>query len=131
MLITGITVDFARVFQGSIALQSAVRNAAEAAATQSTSSSEALATARRIVCTETAGMPGSAGTPPSCSSPTVGVPSFSRSTTAPGASARYPIATAQVSATMPFRMLFSYPLMAPGGEWTLDAAATFQIIQGR
>lgn len=120
----GAAVDLSRVYQGWIDLQSAARQAAEYAATSDTTSTAAQTDARSSVCTQ---MTGSA----SCASPTVSVPSFSSSTTAPGASDTHPVVTVTVLASMPFRTLFAYPFFTQNGAWTLRASVTYSVIQGR
>jgi Flp pilus assembly protein TadG len=120
----GAAVDIARVYQAWNVLESATRNAAEYAATNDTTSAAALSDAGRIVCAET-------GNPVGCSSPTVAISSFTRSTTAAGASPTYPIATVTVSTTLAFRTFFAYPVFTQGGAWMLSSSQTYSIVQGR
>jgi Flp pilus assembly protein TadG len=138
LTIVGATIDFARLYQAWIGLQAATRVAAEYVAANDTTSAQALSDARRFVCTQTQGMPGfqaSALAAPNninqCTQPTVTVPSFTRSTTAAGASAAYPVGSATVTTSMPFRMFFSYPLLTQNGTWTLRATESYSIVQGR
>ena len=131
MLFFGATVDFARVFQTWIALESATRDAAEAAAMTATTSSEAATIAQSTICTQASGLPGYVANGGGCSQPAVAIGSFTRSTTAPGATTKNPIATVTVTASMPFRALFSYPLFTQNGAWTVRASATYAIVQGR
>jgi len=138
LTIFGMTLDFARLYQGWISLQAATRVAAEYTAGTSTTLSNAQTTARRFVCSQTQGMPGfQASTLPApnnidqCVQPSVTVTAFTRSTTDPGASAYNPIGAATVQATMPFRMFFSYPLLTNSGTWTLTATESYRVVQGR
>jgi Flp pilus assembly protein TadG len=134
LTLLGAAVDVARLYQGWITLEGATRDAAEYAASFSTTSSGASSEAQRIVCTQAATLPGFAappGNPTACTSPAVTVTSFSRSTTAQGASATYPIATVTVTSTLPFRTLFGYPLFTQNGAWTLTSTQSYAIIQGR
>jgi Flp pilus assembly protein TadG len=133
----GATIDFARLYQGWITLEGATRDAAEFAATYSPDAATAQSDARRVVCNQTRNLPGfqrGAGVPPAsidaCTSPTVTVTSFSVSTTAPGATDRFPLGSATVRATVPFQTLFPYPFLAQG-TWTLSSTQSYSIIQGR
>jgi Flp pilus assembly protein TadG len=133
----GATVDFARLFHGWITLQSATRAAAEYAATNTANSTSALTEARKVVCVQTQNLPGfqaGAGSPPTstetCTAPSVSIVSYTLSTTAAGASTRYPIATVSVRSSLPFTTLFPYPFL-PKGVWTLSSTQSYSIIQGR
>lgn len=133
----GLTIDFARVFQAWIALESATRDAAEAAATKAPDSSSALTIAQRTICLQAQTVPGfQRGGSPSpadverCAVPNVSA-AFNLSTTAAGASSRYPIGTATIHASLPFSPLFPYPLITQDGHWTIATSATFSIVQGR
>jgi Flp pilus assembly protein TadG len=130
----GAAVDASRVYGAWIALESATRNAAEYAAQFNTTSAAASADAQRIVCAETSGVPGFTsppGNPAGCTSPTVTVTAFTRSSTAAGASTKYPIASVTVQTTLPFRTFFAYPFLTQDGAWTLTATSAFSIVQGR
>jgi Flp pilus assembly protein TadG len=134
LTMVGAAVDVARLYQGWITLEGATRDAAEYAATKTTTSSAATTEAQRIICTQTANVPGftaPVGNPTACTSPTVNVTSFNVSTTATGASATYPIATVTVRATLPFRTFFGYPLFTQNGAWTLTSTQSFSILQNR
>ena len=134
LTMVGAAIDLARLYQGWITLEGATRDAAEYAATKDATSSSALTDAKTIICTQTAALPGfaaPAGQPTNCTSPAVSVPSFAVSTTATGASTTYPIATVTVTATLPFRTFFGYPLLTQGGAWTLSSTQSYSIIQGR
>lgn len=131
----GGATDFARAFQASITLESSVRNAAEYVALYSADSTAAGTDAKRVVCLESTGVPGyTPGTGPdpdeNCTNPTVAVATFGVSTTDPGASVKYPIGTAKVTASVPFQTLLPYPFL-PNGTWTLGADATYSVVRGR
>ena len=134
----GLTVDFARVFQAWLTLESATRDAAEAAATSATDSAGALSIARRTVCLQAQDLPGftpsglaSPQDVEQCAAPSVTVTSFNLSTSAPGASTRYPIGSATVRSTLPFRPLFAYPVITQDGTWTIVVSTSISIVQGR
>ena len=131
--ILGGAVDFARIYQASITLQSAARNAAEAAATEATTPAQAEALAREIVCVETQKLsgfvPGMGGDVATCTAPAVTV-TFTTSESAAGAAPGYPLASATVSATLDFAMLFPWPFL-PEGDWTLDPSQSYSIVQNR
>lgn len=134
----GLTIDFARVFQVWMTLESATRDAAEAAATSATTSSSAQSLARQTVCLQARTLPGfqpSSSPSPNdvnqCVAPNVTVPSFSVSTTAAGATSTYPIGSATVQTSVPFRTLFAYPFVTQNGTWTVVTRATFSVVQGR
>jgi Flp pilus assembly protein TadG len=134
LTLVGAAVDIARVYQAQITLEGATRDAAEYAATYETTSAAALASATARVCTQMASIPGRVGSPsdPStCTQPAVAVSNFSVSTTATGASTKYPIGTVTVTSTFPFRPLFAYPLITQNGAWTITATETYSVIQGR
>jgi len=131
----GGATDLARVYQASLTLESAVRNAAEYVATNSADSAAAAVDAQRIVCLETSKLPGFVtGTGPqpleTCTAPAVTVPTFSVSTSAVGATAKNPIGTAKVRATLTFSMLFAYPFL-PSHSWTLSADASYSVVRNR
>jgi Flp pilus assembly protein TadG len=131
--LVGAGIDFARAFAGSITLESATRNAAEAAAYEALNLSEAQGTAREVVCIETQDLPGfvpgGGGDIDSCTNPTVTV-TYSRDASAPGANSRYPLVTATVTTTLDFSMVVPWPFL-PEGSWTLGTTQTFEILQGR
>ncbi len=133
LTLVGGALDVARVFQANNVLESAARNAAEYVASYSTASTAAT-DAATIICKETKSIPGyvaNASSPGGCSSPTVTITSFSVSTTAPGALALYPVASVVLTATVPFRTLYPYPLFTQNGAWTLRSTQSYSIAQGR
>jgi Flp pilus assembly protein TadG len=133
----GLTIDFARVYQAWITLESATRDAAEYAATSATSSGDATTKAKKTVCLQATSVPGftrsSLASPndvEQCTSPSVTV-SFSTSTSAPGATQLNPLGTATVQTSLPFNTLIAWPFLTTNGTWTISSAATFSVIQGR
>ena len=135
----GVTIDFARVFQAWITLDSATRDAAEYAATNGTDSNDALSKAKLTICTQSQNIPGfrrstmaSPNDVNQCLSPTVTVVSWSTTTSGTaGASPSYPIATVTIQSTVPFTPLFAYPFLTRNGTWTVTSQATFSIAQNR
>lgn len=136
----GASLDVARLFQAWITIEAAARDAAEYAATTPTTvdAGGALVDARRIVCLQAQGLPGFAagsGTPPTsietCASPSVTITSFSVSTTAPGATSKYPIGSATVHVSLPFEPLFAYPFITQNGALTLGTSKSFSIVRNR
>jgi hypothetical protein len=141
LAIVGISVDMARVYQANIALEGATRNAAEYVATfcpdNNTLKQPCLPSpevvARTIICSETQGMAGHSGGSSNCTSPAVSIVYLADPplATAPGGTANNPIGSATVQATLPFQMLFSYPLLTQDGAWMITATESFSIVQGR
>jgi Flp pilus assembly protein TadG len=120
----GAMVDFARVNEVRIRLESATRDAAEYVAMTATSSSMAATEARRVVCT-------AFEQSDTCSSPTVAVSGYSSNTSAPGAAAAYPLVTATVSTSTSFQTLFPYPFLTDRGATTLTASYSYSVLQNR
>ena len=136
----GIGIDFARVFQAWITLESATRDAAEAVATDTTvtNSTQALDLAKRTICVQAQNIPGftRSGQPSPddvelCTAPTVSIVGFSVDPAASGASTKYPLGTASVQVSLPFRPLFAYPFITQNGAWTIVTGGTFSILRGR
>jgi Flp pilus assembly protein TadG len=138
LTILGASVDIARVYGASVALEGATRDAAEQVATlDGTSSNNATASARAqsVVCSQMVKITGfvaPAGNPTSCTQPAVTLSSWTVSTTAAlGGSTAHPVGKATVTATLPFRMLFAYPFFTQGGAWTITSSQTYSIVQNR
>ncbi len=137
LTIMGAAIDVARVYGAWVALDSATRDAAEQVATSDGATSDfatASAHARSVLCSEmtsVAGFVAPAGNPTNCSQPAVTLTWATPSTTAAGASAKYPIGTATITATLPFQTLFSYPFFTQNGAWTLTSTQSYSVIQGR
>ena len=133
--LVGGAIDFARAFEGSMILQTATRNAAEAAAfdTAVTNPAQATARARAVVCAETQRLPGfqpgAGGDVATCTNPSV-TSTWVRSTTAPGANAKYPLVTVSVTTSMAFQLTVPWPLL-PDGVWNIGTTESFSIMQGR
>jgi Flp pilus assembly protein TadG len=137
----GLTIDFARVFQVWITLESAVRDAAESVATDTTvtNTNDALTLAKRTICIQAQNVPGftrSGQASPNdvyaCTAPQVTVTSFSMSTDpAVGASTTYPLGTATIRAQLPFSPLLAYPFLTQNGTWTVSTESSFSILRGR
>jgi hypothetical protein len=138
LALVGLSIDFARVFQAWITIESATRDAAESAATNGRDMGDALVLARKTVCLQAQTVPGfkrsSSPSPDdveACEWPNVSVVAFDISTTSAGASTWYPIGTATVQSRLDFRPLFSYPFITQDGAWTITTRTTFSIAQGR
>ena len=134
----GVTIDFARIFQAWITLDSATRDAAEYAASNATDSADALTKAKKTICLQAQNVPGftrsglaSPNDVQQCTSPSVSVVSWSLSTSADGASNQYPVGAVTIRASLPFNMLFAYPFLTQNGAWTVTSQATFSVAQGR
>jgi len=137
----GLGIDFARVFQAWITLESATRDAAEAVATDKlvTTNAQALDLAKRTVCLQAQNVPGytrsglvSPDDVELCTAPTVTVTSLTISTSPTvGASPRFPLGTAAIQVSLPFRPLFAYPLITQNGTWTIVTTGSFSILRGR
>lgn len=130
----GAIVDMSRLYSSWITLEGATRDAAEYAATNATTSTEATTAALTVVCGQTRGLPGyrpDPGNPSGCLAPAVSVTSFSHSTSVPGATTANPIATVTVSASVQFQAVLPLPLFTRNGSWTLSSVRTYSIAQGR
>lgn len=131
--LVGAGIDFARAFEGSMTLQTAARNAAEAAAFESADLAQAEAKAREVICAETQRLPGfqpgAGGDVATCTNPLVSV-TYTRSTTAPGANEKYPLVTVTVTTSLDFQLTVPWPLL-PDGVWNLGTTESFSILQGR
>ena len=131
--LVGAGIDFARAFEGSMTLQTAARNAAEAAAFESTDLAQAEAKAREVLCAETQRLPGfqpgAGGDVATCTNPLVSV-TYTRSETAPGANEKYPLVTVTVTTSLDFQLTVPWPLL-PDGVWNLGTTESFSILQGR
>jgi Flp pilus assembly protein TadG len=134
LTLTGAAIDLSRVYGAWVALEGATRDAAEQVATDVTITSQSAAAtkARTIVCSQLVSVPGFAappGNPTNCTSPTLTV-TWTSSTTSPGTQ-RNPLVTVTVASGLPFRTLFSYPLLTQNGAWNLSSNQSYSILQGR
>ena len=134
----GLSIDFARVFQAWITIESATRDGAETAATNGSSSGDALTKAKKTICLQSQTVPGfqkSSSPSPAdieaCVWPNVSVVAFNLSSTAAGSDRLHSVGTATVQSTLQFRPLFNYPFITTNGVWTISAQTTFSIAQGR
>jgi len=131
--IVGAGIDFSRAFAASMTLASAARNAAEAAAFEATTLTEAQTKARAVLCTEAQRLPGFApgagDDVATCTNPTVSV-TYARDATAPGANTRYPLVTVTVTTSLDFDLAVPWPFV-PDNTWTLGSTQSFEILQGR
>jgi Flp pilus assembly protein TadG len=134
----GLSIDFARVFQAWITIESATRDGAETAATNGTSTGDALTRARKTVCLQSQTVPGfqrSSSPSPAdveaCVWPNVSVVAFTLDPNGVGSSNDHAVGTATIKSTLQFRPLFNYPLITQNGVWTISAQTTFSIAQGR
>ncbi len=130
----GGATDLARAYQAQITLESAVRNAAEYVAANSSDGSAAATDARRVVCLETRDVPGfKAGPGPNgietCVAPAVAVATFRVSATEPGGTTKNPMGTARIAASLGFQTLVPYPFLPAG--FTLSADSSFTVVRGR
>lgn len=125
------SVDLARVYQAWVSLQSATRNAAEYAASNTLSPTAASTAARRVACLEMAGVPGyvAGATPESCHGPIVTLTSFTVEDSNVATSIGSPVVTARVESALEFRTLFPYPFITNDGAWTLTVRETYSVAQ--
>jgi Flp pilus assembly protein TadG len=119
----GAAVDFARMYNSWINLEAATRDAAEYAATKTTTQNSALTESRRIVCA-------AFGKVSTCTDPSVTV-TFSSSTTAAGASSKNPLATVVVTVSTTFHTLYPYPFVTHGGSLTFGSSRSYAILQNK
>jgi Flp pilus assembly protein TadG len=128
----GGATDFARAYQASITLESAVRNAAEYVATNSLDATAAATDARRVVCLESTVVPGFTPgtvfpTDENCTSPAVSISDFSITAVALTGDQQ---GSVHVHATLPFNTVVPYPFL-PSGGWTLTADTTYSVLRNR
>jgi Flp pilus assembly protein TadG len=136
LTILGAAVDMARLYGAWVALEGATRDAAEQVASDPTLTNSSLASARAqvVICsqmTKIVGYVAPAGDPTHCSQPAVTVAWTAPNATTPGASSKYPIGTATVTAALPFRMLFAYPFITQNGTWNITSTQKYTIVQNR
>jgi Flp pilus assembly protein TadG len=147
LLLVGVTIDFARLYQGWTNLEAATRDAAQYLATSETESTAddytvPNATAdstndakAKFVLDSATGKTFSRSTTAtlgSCASPTMTTVTQALDTSAAdGGSTAYPVQKAEVLACIPFRTLFAYPLFTINGDWILRSDRTYSVIVGR
>lgn len=135
LTILGAAVDIARLYGASVALDGATRDAAEQVATlEGTSATFATAQARAqaVVCAQLVNAPGYVGAADgsTCSQPSISL-TWSTPTTSGIGTSKYPLGSAVVTTTLPFQMLFPYPLFTQNGVWNLRSTQSYSVIQNR
>jgi len=147
LALVGMTIDFARIYQGWVNLESATRDAAQYLATSdvdataadytvpgATANATNDAKAKFVLDTETGSTftRSNAATLGACTTPTLTTVTANRDTTASqGGSTAYPLQSAQVLSCAPFRTLFAYPFLTTNGAWILSSDRTYNLIVGR
>ena len=141
--LVGATVDLARMYEQRVKLEAATRDAAEYVATDTTvtTADQARTKATTLICAQF-------GLTSTCTSPSVTIASYSRSTADPGTT-EFPQVSVTVSTSLGFSTLVPWPFVstnwrAPytngggpsaGGaqvfQATLTASKSFVILQGR
>jgi Flp pilus assembly protein TadG len=125
LLLVGAAIDFSRVYGFWIDLEAATRDAAEYAATNTTTQADALTEAKRLVCAQF-------GKGPTCTDPAVTATMWPLSTdAAQGGSADYPLVTVSVTSTTTFRTIVPYPLLTKSGVFGLSSSRKYTILHGR
>jgi Flp pilus assembly protein TadG len=125
LLLFGAGLDFSRLYNSWIDLEAATRDAAEYAATNSTTQADALSNAQRIVCAQF----GKAAT---CTDPAVTATMWPLATdSASGGSADNPVVTVSITSTTTFRTIVPYPGLTRSGVVTLTSTRKYTIIHGR
>jgi len=137
LLLLGAAIDFARLYNSWVNLESATRDAAEFVSTcvngtvvlprcgGTGATTTALAEAKRVVCTEL----GHAAT---CTDPAVTVPTYTQDPAAAhGGSSTTPLTTVTVQASTTFQTVFPYPLLTNNGLRVLTIQRQYSILQGR
>jgi Flp pilus assembly protein TadG len=138
LAVMAICIDFARVYQGWINLESATRDAAQYLATSSNdplddnwSGTDADKKARYLLETSTGATFEISSSQASCSTAKVSTTFSTSTSSADGGSNAYPVGTAKVSACLPFRPLFAYPVLTNGGDWIVRSERTYRVMVGR
>jgi Flp pilus assembly protein TadG len=125
LLLVGAGIDFSRLYSVSIDLEAATRDAAEYAATNSTTQADALTQAQRLVCAQF-------GKGATCTDPAVTATMWPWATdSASGGSSDNPVITVGVTSQTTFRTIVPYPGLTSNGVVTLTASRKYSIIHGR
>ncbi|MDP8905449.1 MAG: pilus assembly protein [Chloroflexota bacterium] len=66
-----------------------------------------------------------------CTSAMVTTTYSENSSSSVGGSPAYPVGISTVTACLPFKTLFAYPLLTNGGSWTLRSEETYRSLVGR
>jgi Flp pilus assembly protein TadG len=130
--LAGASTDFARIYQQDISLSAAARDAAEFVATnrsQTITSANAGQAAADVLNAQIGGGTFTAVASLTCNTPQVQV-SYSSSSAATGATGKYPLGSAAVTACVPFQTLFRYPFV-PGDGLVIRTSARFEVLQNR
>jgi Flp pilus assembly protein TadG len=125
LLLVGVGLDVSRLYSTWIDLEAATRDAAEYAATNTTTQSAAQTEAQRIVCAQF----GKAAT---CTDPAVTATMWPWATdNASGGSLANPVITVGVTSSTTFRTIIPYPGVTSGGAVALRSSHKYTIINGR
>lgn len=144
LTMVGVIIDAARVYQAWTNLESATRDAAQYLATSSTDPASPNYTVEGtnsdnkaiFILSEATGFTftpsGSRGTLTGCNNGAQLTTTYSANTTAAmGGTAANPVGTARVISCVPFRTLFSYPLLTNNGVWVIGSDRSYKILVGR
>jgi Flp pilus assembly protein TadG len=143
LTMVGIIIDAARVYQAWTNLESATRDAAQYLATSDTDSGSPDYTTQGtnsdnkaiFILSESTGFtftPSSTrGTLTDCSGPQLTTTYTADTSFANGGTTSNPVGTARVLTCLPFRTLFSYPLLTNNGVWVVKADRSYKILVGR
>jgi Flp pilus assembly protein TadG len=129
--LAGASSDFARVYQQDISLSAAARDAAEYVATnrsQTITAANAGQAAADVLNAQLGGTFTAVSTL-TCDAPQVQV-TYSSSSGATGATSKYPLGSAIVTACVPFQTLFRYPFV-PDEGLVIRTSARFDVLQNR
>lgn len=130
--LAGASTDFARIYQQDISLSAAARDAAEFVATnrsQTITAANAGQAAADVMNSQIGAGTFTAVSTLTCTTPQVQV-SYSTSSSATGATGKYPLGTAIVTACVPFQTLFRYPFV-PSDGLVIRTSARFEVLQNR
>jgi Flp pilus assembly protein TadG len=130
--LAGASSDFARIYQRDISLSAAARDAAEFVASnrsQTITAANAGQAAADVINAQLGAGTFTAVSTLTCDAPQVQV-TYSSSPTATGATNKYPLGTAVVTACVPFQTLFRYPFV-PSQGFVIRTSARFEVLQNR
>jgi Flp pilus assembly protein TadG len=143
LCIVGVVIDFSRVYQSWVNLESATRDAAQYLATSDTDPSSAnyttqgadsdgkaaylLRTATGVTFTRSP----TQGSLTNCSQPQVTTTYTANTSSGTGGTPGNPAGIARVIACLPFRTLFSYPFLTNNGAWIVRSDRNYAILVGR
>ena len=143
LAIMGAVIDFSRVYQSWVNLESATRDAAQYLATSDSNPSSAnytvqgadsdgkaaylLRTATGVTFTRSP----TQGALTDCSSPQVTTTFTANTSSGTGGTSGNPAGIARVIACLPFRTLFAYPFLTNNGAWIVRSDRSYSILVGR